>query len=173
MGNYVNGYQYPQIVIKGVETNNTVETISLDLCNEGGLTEEYTEDFKRNELESGGYVDFDFRGSRIIFTLDYSEYVRKNNLFNIEKIFAYNSNPNSYKLQIRPRADVLGRTFEVRLYDGKYSLGIMKGGINTPGHRLPVIQFITVDTVSKNFLDPDTLPSPLPYNLKTNKWQSL
>ncbi len=163
MGNYINGYSYPIIEIRDRTDDSIVSRLSLDLCNEGGLTEAYEEDFKRNKLESGGLVDFDFKGSRIIFTLDYSEYARKTNLFNIENIFAYNAQPLSYRIVLYPRADVMSRSFEVRLHTGNYNLGIMKGGAYALGNRLPIVEFITTNPVSKNFADPDTLAIPRRY----------
>lgn len=161
MSDYINGYSYPKIVIKDVDTNETINTIELSLCGAGGLVENYVEDFKRIELESGRYIDYDYRGSRISFQLDYSEYIRKTDLALIELIFAYNSQPETYKLILYPRADIGARYFEVRLTDGSFSLGILKGGINTVGHRLPVINFITTVSLGKNFLDPDLLYIPL------------
>lgn len=162
MGNYLNGYQYPQVIIQHLDSSQIEETIDFDLCNEGGLTESYEEDFKRNKLEKESrFIDFDFKAARIKFTLDYSQYAKKANLMKIEKIFFYHSKPDSYKLLLRPRADVKKRVFEVRLETASYELGIMKGGLNTRGHRLPVITFITTKPVGKNFLDPDTLSKPL------------
>ena len=120
MSNYINGYQYPIVIVKDRSTHATVETIELDLCGAGGLTEEYEETFKRNELEKQRkIVDYNFEGSRITFVLDYSEYVRKANLTAIETILAYNSQPETYYLVLRPRADTLRREFEVRC-EGNY-----------------------------------------------------
>lgn len=159
MSNYINGYQYPRILVKD-ETNTIIRTIDLDLCGINGLTEEYAEDFKRIELENGRYIDYDNRASRITFTLDYSEYVKKNNLFLIESIFYYNSIP-SYTLLLYPRVDVLARNFEVRLLDGTFSLGILTGGAKAIGHKNPVIKFVTATTGSKKFIDTDLLYLPL------------
>lgn len=152
MSNYVNGVSYPLVKVLTVD-NEDVETITLDLCGRGGLVEEYTEDFKRVVLENNStYKDYDFRGSRIKFILDYSEYVRADNLEAIENIFFYNSLPDEYVLKLIPRADALRRQFTVRLDDGAYSLGIHTGGTNTVGHRLPLLVFVTVNPVGKNFI---------------------
>lgn len=168
MGNYINGYSYPEVIVKGVDTGNVVETISLDLCNlQGGMTESYEENFKRNELESGRFIDFDFKGCRITFTLDYSQYARKANLFLIEKIIAYATQVDSYSLWLRPRADSNKREFKVKILDGNFELGILTGGINTAGHKLPIIKFITTDLVSKLFDDPDDNLTMLPHYLKS------
>lgn len=163
MGLYVNGVAYPRVTIFNIVTNEFVEQIDLDLCGANGLIEDYQENFKRNETDSGRYIDFDFRASRITFTLDYSEFVKKNNSFKIEKIFFYNSQPELYKLILTPRADVLKRFFEVRLSDGSYSMGALTGNINSQGNKLPIIKFVTKITVGKNFVDPDNVAVPLPF----------
>jgi len=159
MSNYLNGVAYPKILIKN-ELNEIITTFDLDLCGANGLTEEYAEEFKRVELESGRYIDYANRASRIIFTLDYSEYVKKDNLFMIERIFYYNSLPQ-YSVVLYPRADLLARNFNVRLYDGTFSLGILTGGVNAKGHKYPVLKFITTQPVGKLFLDPDFFYLPL------------
>lgn len=164
---YVNGVSYPRVTVFNIVTMAQTEIINLDLCNSNGLTEDYIENFKRNETEAGRLIDFDNKACRIIFTLDYSEYIKKNNSFNIEKIFFYNSLPDTYKLIFTPRVDVLKRYFEVRLFDGAYSFGAVKGGLNSPGNRLPIIKFITKYTVGKNFIDPADVVVPLPFYVNT------
>jgi len=166
MGNYLNGVGYPIFLIKSVEDDSLIESISLDLCGEEGLTETYEEDFKRNQLENKRYIDFDFKGCMIKFSLDYSSYIKKNNLINIEKLFAYHTNPLSYKLILIPRSDAQARNFEVRFSNPNFSLGIMKGGRNAKGHRLPILEFTTVSPVSKNFIDPDLLSMKTLYKVK-------
>lgn len=163
MSNYINGYSYPRILIKD-DSNAIIDIIDLPLCSENGLIEEYAEDYKRVELENGSYYDYDNRGARITFTLDYSNYIIKANLFLIEKIFFYNSVPN-YSMVLYPRIDVLARNFDVKLFDGSYSLGILTGGTLAKGHKYPVIKFITTQPGSKNFIDSDLLYLPL--TLKT------
>ncbi len=166
MSNYINGVSYPAILVLSADGTNIIEEIELDLCGEGGLVEEYEEDFKRNKLESGRIIDFDFKGSNIIFTLDYSEYVKKSLMFKIEKIYAYHSQPLLYKLILIPRADVQARSFEVRLEDGRFSMGVLKGGVNAKGNRLPVIKFVTLNPQSKNFMDSDNLQIRSQYKVK-------
>lgn len=167
MGNYINGYSYPRMIIKDYTTLEVIESIDLDMCNlSGGMQESYQEYFKRNELESGRLVDFDFKGARIVFNLDYSQYARKSNLSKIEKLLFYNSVPDSYRLFITPRVDAQARDFEVRFLDGNYDLGILTGGANAVGHKLPVIKFITVIPQGKNFIDPDNLSIFSQYKVK-------
>ena len=85
MSNYINGVSYPRILVKN-SLNEIIDTIDLDLCRTNGLTEEYTEDFKRIELESGRFIDYDTRGSRITFTLIILN-ILKSKFVLIEKIF--------------------------------------------------------------------------------------
>lgn len=163
MYNYVTGYSYPLFKIRDISTNALIDTIELDLCmSPGGLTEEYSEDFKRVELYDGTLKTYDVRGCRIIFSLDYASYVRADNLFLIEQIFSYASQPELYKIQLYPRYDNRVRFFDVMLLDGAYSLGLLPGGSNTQGHKLPVIKFITTELVSKNFTDITFSYVPLP-----------
>lgn len=163
MSNYINGAGYPRVLIKTISDGLFVYTIDLDLCMSGGLTESYAEDFQRVILENNKIVDYDNRASRITFRLDYSEYVKKANLFLIEQIFFYNSLPETYSIHLMPNYDVPSRVFEVRLADGSYQLGRLSGGTLAKGNKLPIIEFITTNTVSKNFTDIDLLLFPNPY----------
>ena len=95
---------------------------------ENGLIEDYTEDFKRIELHSGEYVDYNFKGSRIRFEMDYSSFCDAETVLKIEKIFYYNTLPNQYKIYMIPRNDMRIRRFEVRLEDGKFNLGVLRAG---------------------------------------------
>jgi hypothetical protein len=163
MSNYINGIAYPIIQVRTLSDGVIYDTISLDLCMSGGLVESYEESFQTVVLENNKIITYDFRASRITFTLDYSEYVRKANLFLIEQIFGYNSLPDTYYLEIIPSSDLTSRVFRVVLADGQYSLAHLSGGVLSKGHKLPVIKFITVDTVGKNFIDQDLLYVALPF----------
>jgi len=155
MSNYLNGISYPRIEIRAISNNELIDTFDLDLCSyEGGLQEDYAEEFKRIILEKDNkYIDYNNKASRITFTLDYSPYVKASNLMNIEKIFYYNSLNDTYKIILYPRIDILARSFEVRLLDGAYSLRVHSGGTRTIGHKMPVISLVTVTPVGKNFID--------------------
>ncbi len=145
---YINGVSYPLVDI--ISSSGLVERIEFPLCMENGLTEDYTEDFKRIELQSGKYIDHDFKGSRIRFELDYSSFADAETILNVEKIFYYNSQPDLYQIFIIPRNDMKIRRFEVRLEDGKFNLGVLRGGVNAPGNRNMVIKFITKIPQSKD-----------------------
>lgn len=164
---YVNGSSSSRVTIFSLTDNTQVEVINLDLTNlSSGQVEDYEESFKRLITAQGKIIDFDFKGSRIIFDLDYSEDIEKHNSFNIEKISAYNSQPERYKLIFTPRIDILKRTFEIRMLDGKFSQGIDVGGVDAKNNTLTRIKFITKYTVSKNFIDPLDVIIPMPFKVK-------
>lgn len=146
---YINGVSFPIFEIRSL-ANVLVETITFPLCQENGLTEDYEEDFKRVELQSGEIVDYDFKGSRIRFELDYSSFANADTILDVEKLFYYNTLPESYKIMIIPRADLKARRFEVKLDDGKYSLGVLKGGVNSQGNKNMIIRFVSKIPQGKN-----------------------
>lgn len=152
---YLNGVSYPRIEIRAKSNNELIETIDLDLCGyDGGLQEDYTEEFKRVTLEKDNrFIDYGNKSSRIIFSLDYSAYATANNMLKIERIFYYNSVATDYKLYLYPRKDLLARYFEVKILDGAYSMRVLSGGLLAKGHKLPVIKFVTATPVGKNFID--------------------
>lgn len=150
---FLNGYGAPEITVIDVSTNMTVNIIQLDLCMIEGLREEYQEDFKRVELEyNSKIVDYDYRGSKIIFHLDYNDYCSATNLMNIDLIHAYISRSDEFRIFLRPRTVADGnRSFEVRLSGDSWEQGMHKGGNQSVGHKGVKISFITAFPVSKNF----------------------
>lgn len=160
---YINGQSYPKIRITDLNDAavSGIDVIELDLCGENGLIESYAEDFKRITLRKNKkLVDYDFQGSRIKFILDYSNYIQADMLFVIEQIFFYNSLPENYKLWLYPRADKPGRFFEVRLETGSFDLALLP---QREGHTLPILNFITVTTQSKNFVTSEVESFRSPY----------
>jgi len=152
---FLNGYGSPRIVIQNRNTNINDYTIDLDLCMIEGLVEDYQEDFKRVELEyNSEIIDYDFRGCKITFNLDYTSYCSATNLLNIDTIHHYNSLPDDYKLFLQPRTVAAGgRAFEVRLSGDSWSQGMHKGGNASIGHKNTKISFVTSHPVSKGFVD--------------------
>lgn len=155
----LNGSGYPIVHIRNVSDNSLVRSIELEYCNfEGGLAENYKEDFKRITLEKNNrFVDYSFKASRNTFVLDYSQLANVGNLEAIEWIYYYHSLPDSFKLMLQPRSDIQPRQFEVRL-DGEYSTGKLP---DNKGHTDTVITFITTETVSKSFINMDDYAIPL------------
>ena len=150
---FLNGYGAPEITIIDVASNMTVDIISLDLCMIDGLMEEYEEDFKRVTLEyNSKIIDYNYRGSKITFHLDYVSYCSATNLMNIDLIHAYISRSDEFRIFLRPRTVADGnRSFEVRLSGDTWQQGMHKGGIGSVGHKGVKISFITAFPVSKNF----------------------
>ena len=158
-GDTLNGILNPMMRI-ATATDAEFDLIELDLCGETGLTDDYTEDFKRVKLRKDNrFVDYDFKGARAKWSLDYSEYIKADMLFKIELIFAYNSQPDTYTMFFYPRSDKLNRFFEVRLEDGQFSLNLLP---DRKGHGLPILRLISTITVSKNFVitENDVFRSP-------------
>lgn len=159
---YINGVSFPIVKIKDT-SGAVVDTINLDLCGANGLIEEYTEDFKRVVLgKNKKKIDYDFKGTDIIFILDYSEYSATGNLFDIELIKTYNRSPELYNLFLIPHSDLPGRSFQVRLEDGKYSQRVI---FDEVGHELPILRFVTIQPGETNFLDPNAVYCPGFYNM--------
>lgn len=163
MSDYINGYSYPRFIIKNYSTNATVDTLDFPLTMENGLIEDSYEDFRRIELESGKYIDYGNKGTRLIFTLDYSSYARTAMMLDIQTLYNYFAQPTTYKILLIPRIDEQARYFEVRLHEqGAFSLGIRKGGANAISNRLPVLRFITTDLVNRNYIESGLNYLPLP-----------
>lgn len=155
---FLNGYGAPRVVIQEIATNSNVNTIDLDLCMIDGLMEEYEEDFKRVTLEyNSKIIDYNYRGSKITFHLDYDSYCSATNLMNIDLIHAYISRSDEFRVFLQPRTVASGgRVFEVRLSGDSWSQGMHKGGSGSIGHKGVKISFITAFPVSKNFSDTNT-----------------
>lgn len=136
--NILNGYKNPKFE---VETPRGTDVYELPMTNSPGLVETY-------EILSISHTLHDYtnlqqvQGYHIRFTLHYNEYVTADTLFKIKEILE--AKKRGFKLFIIPRADISSRKFEVIVLNDEFALGILKGGINSVGHRLPVLEFKTV-----------------------------
>jgi len=150
--NFLNGYGSPKMVIQHIDNKTNDITIELDMCMlEGGLMENYNEDFKRIKLENGKIEDYDFKGSNIKFDLDYN-FCTAENLYKIDLINYYNSLPELYKMFFSPRTlRASGRVFEVRCSGDEFSQGVETGGTEAPGHRNVKVSYITTYPGGKQF----------------------
>ena len=155
---FLNGYGAPRVIIQSISTKLNDYTIDLDLCMIEGLVEDYQEDFKRVELEyNSQIVDYDYRGAKITFNLDYDSYCSATNLMNIDTIHHFISRSTEFRVFLQPRTIASGgRVFEVRLSGDSWSQGMHKGGSASVGHKGVKISFITVHPESKNFSDTNT-----------------
>ena len=155
---FLNGYGAPRVIIQSISTKLNDYTVDLDLCMIEGLFEDYQEDFKRVELEyNSQIVDYDYRGAKITFNLDYDSYCSATNLMNIDIIHAFISRSTEFRVFLQPRTIASGgRVFEVRLTRDSWSQGMHKGGSTSVGHKGVKISFITVYPEGKNFSDTNT-----------------
>ena len=114
MGNYINGYNKPRFRITDI-SGVLVEIIDLPICMVQGLTESYKKLFKTHELQNRALVNFDYKGERISFTLDYSSLIVKPTALQIQNLENYLDSFDDYKVYLYPRDDNLSRFFEVML----------------------------------------------------------
>ena len=163
---YLNGASYPVIIIRTI-AGALVETINLERCNlASGFKENWKESFKQVILDKDDeIITYGFKGTRGTYVLDYSELMEADNLMNIDKVFHYNSLPSTYKVYLRPRADVLAvRDEQVIISDDTLTIGLLP---DRRGHSDCIIKFITKKTTSKKLQDLDLLNFPNPYHLLT------
>lgn len=139
LSNVINGWENPVFTIYN-PSGILIETIDLPLTNSRGLVESY-EIIKKQTEAINASIKQKIQGYRISFSLYYDEYVSGNTLLEIKKIINHAKLGN--KLVITPRADKPARAFEVILNMDNFDIGLLKGGANAIGHRLPVLQFTT------------------------------
>lgn len=166
MSKIINGGGEPRFVIKD-RNNHFIKQFDLPYTNIEGLIEGYEPVFKQHTLASEEKVSFDFKGYEINFTIDYNNFVTRDVLMNIKEIESFLENFNDYRVYLMPRIDVLRRTFEVVMPREKsYSLGLLLGSYNAPGHNGVVLKVVTKHPVEKLWLNPDNLTTRLPFFLK-------
>lgn len=165
MGSYINGYGKPRFRITDT-VGATIEVIDLPYCNVQGMSENYQKLFKTHELQSRELVNFGYKGERIKFSLDYSQFLQKPDSLLVSKIENYLSNFINYKIFFYPRLDNLSRFFEVTLpTDYGYTVGIYQQKQNAPGNKGILPTVITKFAVNKNWQDPDSLSFQSPYQI--------
>ena len=159
MGNFINGYSTPRILIKDIN-NNLIETVDLMLTGSDGLTEEYEFFYIEHNLINYSTVKT-FKGYHINFNLSYTEYSPKSNSFKIMNLINYIFQ-NNYKLILYPRSEILSRYFEVNFSGNPLELGIMRGGSKAIGNHGIELNFRTKYLQTNlNWLDPDDVITPL------------
>lgn len=161
---YLNGASYPAIIVKTL-TGVFVEKIDLELCNlSNGFKENWKESFKQVMLDKDDeIITYGFKGSRGTYELDYTELMNADNLMNIDRIFHYNSLPETYKIYLRPRSELLAvRDEQVIISDDTLTIGLLP---DRRGHTDCKITFITKKTTSKKLQNLDLLNFPNPYHM--------
>jgi hypothetical protein len=137
--NIINGYKNPRFTILKVH-DSISSTIDLPLTNTDGLIETY-EMLKI----SHEFCDYSFEtqllGFRIHFTLNYSQYITGTTLLAVREILL--SAKEGDTIYLTPRIDKPLRKYEVVVSMDNFELGLLKGGVNSPGHKLPVLTFTT------------------------------
>lgn len=147
---YINGVSYPILEITDQYGQRLKENayFALPLTNSGGLIETYEEqnifytylNYKREKKILGYFVNF---------TLNYNEFANKDTMLKIFQLlnweFAISTNPAyaNYRIYLTPRADVPSRRFEVIGRNETMSMGVLRGGTLTAGHKGIVLNYTT------------------------------
>ena len=158
MANFINGYDNPRFLIRQSSQGSLIETIDLDKLIYDGLLETY-EDEDIVHQTAKGIIHKIPRDKRIRFTINYSDYIIKENLLKIQRILKYEKAGKSVFLI--PRKDVLSRIFEVVYAGDSFEMGLWMGGLKSPGNRLPILSWVTKARVDINWLDPDDINVPI------------
>lgn len=165
MSEFLNGYYKPRFKILNSD-GSIKEIIELPYCGIQGLSEGYQKIFKTHELHTGEILNFDYKGERIRFVLDYSQYSSKSLLIKARKIEDYLTSFSSYKVFLYPRSDNLSRRFEVVLpADNSTELRILTGGVNAQGHKGFALTVVTKFPVNKKWEEVDGLRFQSPYQI--------
>lgn len=158
MSEFINGYSNPRFLIREPGNGTLIESIDLDKLIYEGLIESYEDEDVVHKTARGVIYRIP-RDVRIRFTINYADYVRKDNLLKIQRILNYEKSGKS--IFIVPRKDVLSRFFEVVFAGDSFDLGLWMGGKKAPANRLPVLSWTTKRRVESNWLDPDVINVPL------------
>ncbi len=144
----INGYKNP--LFKLVYKTGAYAFIELPLTNSGGLVEDYEiVKIKHDLLQSGANGSYNIMtvqkilGYKIYWTLHYNEFITGEALLLVKQILDHEKSGN--KLMLIPRSDCKAREFEIYTSMDNFSLGLRKGGAKSKFHRLPVLQFATVN----------------------------
>jgi len=161
MSNIINGYSYPRFRIL-TSSDVFVEEIDLDFTNSGGLIETYKDEDITHVLEKNKEIVKVYRGKkRIIFTLHYDEFIKKENSLKIQSILEYEN--NGYKIILIPRSDVLSRSFQV-VYSGEdFELGINRGGAFANSNKSVIMKWTSKRLEKINWVDIDNIYVPLDF----------
>lgn len=155
---YLNGVSYPKFLI--TDENFVIrDTILLPLTNSKGLIETYEE---QNIFYT--YLDYHrekkILGYNVNFNLNYDEFVTRETLLKIYRLleweyaFSWNTDYKNYRIFLFPRIDMQTRYFEVIGRNENMSLGLMRGGTLTGGHRGIVLNYTTKYLSNWGWQDP-------------------
>ena len=149
---YSGGVEYPRFIIKNGSA--TVEEIDLSLTNSGGLVED-TADYTIKRRNIYGTSRNLYQNDLISFTLHYDELLDVDDAMNIEKIRNYEK--DGYDIYLMPRTDTPERIKQV-VYSGEpFSIGVLTGGQQAPGNRLPILRWDTKGLTRTNWINPNNI----------------
>jgi hypothetical protein len=158
MANYINGYGNPRFTIRQSTNGSIIEVIDLDKLIYEGLIETYeNEDIIHTTAK--GIIHKIPRNVRIRFSINYSDYVLKDNLLKLQKILEFEKSGKA--IFLTPRKDVLSRFYQVVYAGDSFDLALWAGGSRAPANKLPVLSWVTKGRVTPNWIDPDNILVPL------------
>lgn len=158
MAKYINGYDNPRFTIRQTENGPVIETIDLDKLIYEGMVETYeNEDIVHTTAR--GVIHKIPRLCRIKFSINYSDYIQKDNLLKLQRILSYERSGRA--IFLTPRRDVLSRIYRVVYSGDSFDLALWMGGAKAPANRLPALSWVTRNRVDANWVDPDNLLVPL------------
>lgn len=154
MSNIINGFSFPRFRVLDAN-NNLIEELDLRLTT-GGLIEEYVDEDIIHTLEKDNEIVKIYNGGkfRINFTLNYENYIKKDNLFKILKVIKYEK-VNNYKIFFIPHVDALGRAYRVTYTGEALQLYISKGGDYAVTNKGIIVKWNTKKLEEINWLDTD------------------
>ena len=158
MSEFINGYGNPRFLIRETFSGALIESIDLDKLIYEGVIESYEDEDIIHKTAKGVIFRIP-RDSRIRFTLNYGDYIQKENLLKIQRILDYEKNGKS--IFLIPRSDVLARFFQVVYAGESFDLGLLMGEQKAPANRLPVLSWVSKSRVTLNWVDPDNINVPL------------
>jgi hypothetical protein len=155
---YVNGQGQPKFDI--LNGSNLVDTFTLPLTNEGGLTEKWEEVAITQTIISPSILNYTQRVKKTVlgwsatFVFDYSHLIQKTDLLNIKRILDYER--LSYSIFLTPRIDIANRRYQVYFSGQEIDVNITRGGLNAIGNKSVTLEYKTVNLVNYfDVQDPD------------------
>jgi len=102
----INGYYPSKLVLYDSTGLVEMDSITLDLCGEGGMAESWTaEDSIVKQYQKDSRIETHYKGVRYHYALDFGRYSSHDNTENILKIINWFLQNNQY-IRIYPRSDI-------------------------------------------------------------------
>ena len=143
---YVDGSGQSRIdVLNG---SDLIESITLPLCNQNGLTVQQEKQSLEHPVISSSLNNYNEEilykvlGWRITFTLDYTQLIQKNDFLNIKRALDYEK--QGYSIYLTPRIDINSKRYKVYFSGSNITYNIVMGGIYATGNKNVVLEYKTV-----------------------------